>query len=153
MMQALSQRDPRWASEKLGTSYVTVGRYGCTITCLSMLSEYYKDFKTPRNLARYLKYTKDGRVIWDSLPAVLPFKLEKRLYRRDDERIKKSLKDPNRAVIFQVDYHHWVVACGTYKFAPWIYRVADPWIGKKAALIKPFLPYRQITGSAHFIRN
>lgn len=152
-MQVLSQRDPRWANEKLGTSYVTVGRYGCTITCLSMLSDFFGRFKTPRYLAKYLKYTKDGLIIWGSMPAVLPFKLEKRLYRRDDAEIKKSLKDPKKAVILQVDNYHWVVCLGTYRFAPWIYRCADPWTGKKQVLLRPLGLYSKITGSAHLIAN
>ena len=148
-MQILSQRDSRWAAEKLGTSYVTVGRYGCTITCLSMLSGYFKSFKTPRFLAKYLKYTRDGLIIWSSMPYVLPFRLDKRLYRQDDIEIKKSLDDPDKAVILQVDNFHWVVCLGVYRFAPWIYRIADPWTGKKKAFV--FSGYKKITGSAHLI--
>lgn len=150
-MITLSQRDKRWASEKLGASPFIVGRYGCTITCLSMLSDHFNAFKTPRYLARYLKYTKDGLVYWNSLPQSLPFKLKKRLYQRNDKEILESLDEPDEAVILQVDNYHWVVACGVYRFAPWIYRIADPWIGKKKALVKPFSPYSEITGSAHFV--
>lgn len=150
-MVILSQRDPRWASEKMGVSYVTVGRYGCLITCLSMVSDFFNKFKTPRNLARYLKYTGDGLVIWSSLPSVLPFKLEKRLYRRDDTEIKRSLRLPNTAVVLQVDHYHWVLACGTYRLAPWIYKIADPWTGRTLPLAKPFSSYKNITGSAHLI--
>lgn len=32
----LSQRDPRWASDKLGNSNLTIGSHGCLVTCLAM---------------------------------------------------------------------------------------------------------------------
>ena len=99
--------------------------------------------------ARYLKYTHDGLLIWGFLPTALPFKLEKRLYRRDDKAINESLAHPDKAVILQVDNYHWVVCLGVYKFAPWFYRIADPWFGRKMAL--PLSGYKEITGSAHLI--
>jgi hypothetical protein len=146
-MLILGQRDSRWKDEKIGTTHLTIGRWGCTITCLSMLSDYFNGFKTPRFLAKYLKYTKEGLIIWDSLPSILPFKLEKRLYKRNDEEIKKSLSDPERAVILQVDGCHWVLALGYYKLAPSIYRIADPFFGDKSTSLR----YKKITGSAHMI--
>jgi ABC-type bacteriocin/lantibiotic exporter with double-glycine peptidase domain len=146
-MQILSQRDPRWAAQKLGKSVCTVGRYGCTITCLSMLSDWFKKFRSPWDLARELSYTIDGLVIWSSLPKVLPFKLEKRLYSKNDAEIVKSLKDPKKAVILQVDGYHWVLLLN--KIGP-LYWIADPWTGSKKFLNGS---YKSITGSAHFITN
>lgn len=35
------QRDPKWASEKLGTSSVTIGNYGCALCALAMVEKYY----------------------------------------------------------------------------------------------------------------
>lgn len=148
-MQILSQRDKRWANERLNGTYMTVGRWGCTITCLSMLSDHFGDFKTPRYLAKRLRYTKGGKVYWHSLVNHLPFKFEKRLYKKDDAEIKKSLEDPKRAVILEVDHSHWVVCMYRYKFAPHWYRFIDPWFGKKVA--QPFSGYKKITGSAHLI--
>ena len=150
-MLHLSQRDEKWASEKLGKSYVTVGRYGCLVTSLSMLSSYYGGYKSPKALAKGLSYTKDGLVIWSSLPKMLPFELDRRLYRRDDKAIKASLKDPDTAVILEVDNYHWVVAIGFYKFAPWVYRIVDPWTGRVTNMA--IGPYKRITGSAHLIRK
>jgi hypothetical protein len=53
-IQALSQRDSRWASKKLGTSSVTIGGYGCVLTCLTMLCNYYKHPLTPDQLNEML---------------------------------------------------------------------------------------------------
>lgn len=37
----LSQKDARWSRKKLGTSSVTIGNYGCLLTCHSMMLCYY----------------------------------------------------------------------------------------------------------------
>lgn len=37
----LSQRDDRWKLNKLGTSSVTIGNYGCLLTCHSMMLTYF----------------------------------------------------------------------------------------------------------------
>lgn len=36
MIKLLAQRDPRWASQRLGNGSVTIGSDGCVITCLAM---------------------------------------------------------------------------------------------------------------------
>ena len=51
----LSQRDPRWASEKLGfDTTVTIGTDGCTLTCLTMLVNGYGFSETPSTMNRKL---------------------------------------------------------------------------------------------------
>jgi ABC-type bacteriocin/lantibiotic exporter with double-glycine peptidase domain len=145
-MIILSQRDARWSAEKIGKSLITIGRYGCTLTCLSMLSSYFGGYRTPAALARGLSFTSGGLIIWSSMPKLLPFKLEKRLYSRNDDEIMKSLKDAKRAVILQVDGFHWVVALSKIPFTKH-YRIGDPWTGKKSTT----LSYKAITGSAHVL--
>jgi len=55
-MKALSQRDPRWSDEKLGTSAVTIGGYGCLITDVAMMANEAGDPVTPGELnARLIK--------------------------------------------------------------------------------------------------
>ena len=148
-MITLSQRDSRWSQIKLGDSPLTVGRYGCTTTCVSMLTDYFKCFVDPGAMAKErLRFTSGGLLIWSSVnfPRM---KFEKRLYSRNDAEIVKSLlRDPNRAVIFEVDYSHWVVATGKL---PWtdIYTIADPWRGDRSLSTR----YKRITGSAHFIKQ
>lgn len=149
-MVNLSQRDPRWASVKLGQSNVTVGRYGCTTTCISMLSDYFKSFIAPGVLASsILKYLKDGRIIWQSVDNIPRMKFEKRMYGQNDAEIMISLKDKKKAVILEVNNNsHWVVALRRSYWNKKDYIVLDPWTGKQCSALKT---YHNITGSAHFI--
>lgn len=148
-MKFLSQRDPRWAEKKLGASSLTIGRYGCTTTCCSMLSDYFGCYTSPDQIAAHKDwYTPEGLVLW------IRFKFEKmkftwRDYKRDDAKIKEALKDPNQAVILQVDNgSHWVVALSATWFGN-SYMIADPWDGTKCDVIKR---YKNITGAAFFQR-
>ncbi len=64
-MRYLSQRNLLWASEHLGSSSLTMGRFGCTTTCLSMLSDYFRGYISPIQIAHNANnYTKDGLVVW-----------------------------------------------------------------------------------------
>lgn len=148
-MQILSQRDSKWSSQKLGASNLTVGRYGCTTTCISMLSDYFGCYASPLVLASNPKnYTKDGLVIWGAFH-FFTMKFEKRLFGRNDTAIQESLKNPRKAVMLQVnDGAHWVVAIRKTLFGN-SYIVADPWNGDKCNVIKR---YKNITGSAHWLK-
>jgi len=148
-MILLSQRDPRWSQVKIGASNLTIGRYGCTTTCLSMLSDYFKCFVTPDAIAnKKNNYTPDGLVIWKNL-SFAHMEFESRQIGRVDKDIQAALKDPNRAVILLVDNgQHWVVALGKTLTGN-DYRVADPWFGDKRTACGT---YKNITGAAYFKR-
>lgn len=152
----LSQLDQRWASLKLGLSKLTVGRFGCTTTCISMLSDYFRCYRSPADLAAQSDlYTTEGHpaggglVIWDKLNKLFGVKLrfEKRLGGERTIEIRRSLKEKNLAVIFQVaDGAHWLVGVRPSVMGN-DYLCVDPLTGKKCyAKAK----YRNITGSAHF---
>lgn len=153
-MRILSQNDPQWSRLKLGNSPLTVGRFGCTTTCISMLSDYFKCYRTPADIASarnpYLKYTDvnhpqgPGLIIWESFK-LPPMLFGKRLRELNHAEIQISLKDPKKAVILEVEHRHWVVAVGKVPFTN-VYRIFDPWDGKK----KFSTSYKSITGSAHF---
>lgn len=145
-MIKLSQRDPKWSSKRLGETAFTVGKYGCTITGLSMLSDYYGKFHDPGYLAEHLNFTGSGLIIWASMGTELPFKLVKRLYKRDDKEIEFSIKNPETSVLLQVQGNHWVVAIKRVPLTK-TYVIADPWTGAVTTTLR----YKnQITGSAHF---
>lgn len=146
-MKILSQRDPQWSSTKLGASSLTIGRYGCTTVAMSMLTDYFGKWMSPKQIAEHKDwYTKDGLVNWSALK-IPAMSFEKRLHGRNDAEINESLQDPNKAVILQVENYHWVVCLGKDVFGR--YRIADPWFGDKATVNR----YKIITGSAHFIGN
>jgi ABC-type bacteriocin/lantibiotic exporter with double-glycine peptidase domain len=144
-MILLSQRDPQYAQQKIGKSFLSIGRYGCTLTCISMLSDYFGCFTSPAKIAGMKEwFTNEGLVIWTKL-AFTKFKFQKRLYGQDDVAIMDAIKDPKKAVILEVDKSHWVVATGKSLFGG--YKIADPWFGDRSTTRR----YGKITGSALFI--
>lgn len=146
MIPRLCQRDKRWAEYPLGG--LTVGRIGCTITCLSMLTDYFGHFYDPGQLSVKLKFTSAGKIIWGSMKDVLPFMLENRLFSRNVYEINASLQHPKKAVILNVDSEsHWVLAIGK-GFIKNTWRTIDPWTGK-VRVVKLW----EISGSAHFIES
>lgn len=146
-MIILSQQDPRWKDVTLGNSRFSIGRYGCTTTAISMLSDYFQCFQSPDKIAKvYAKYTLDGLIIWESLN-LSRMAMEARIRVRDDQSIMRSIKDPLKAVILNVNNGaHWVTALSKTLLGN-DYWVADPWLGKK---VKACATYKNISGSAHF---
>lgn len=147
-MRLLKQSDPRWASEKIGNSQSTLARYGCLLTCLSMLSDWYGTFHTPGWMARNLSFTSDGRLLWQSIRPQMRFVY--RYYKRDDAKIKSILFSKDNAVILEVpafNAKHWVLVVG---FSRWYgFKIADPLDGTTKWLDKS---YRHITGFAEITR-
>ena len=143
----LSQKDPRWIAICLGNTNLPIGKIGCTITDLSMLSDYFGQFKMPKELAQQLKFTSEGLVIWSSLPEVLNFRLEKRLFALNNFEIDNSLKALNRAVILNIAHGtHWVTALRK-SYISRSYVCLDPLTGQKRNIY-----WNEIVGSAHFIK-
>ena len=149
-MRLLSQRNPLWADKLLGASKLTIGRFGCTTTCISMLSEYFGKPVSPLQLASNANnYTIDGLIIWKNLH-IPGMKFVERIYTRDDAKIREALKNPLKAVILEVNNKsHWVVGIKPALIGA-SYIVADPWDATKCDVIKR---YHNITGAAIFARN
>lgn len=148
-MESYSQRDQRWANEKIGSSDLTVGRFGCTLTCIADLTTYFKPDLTPRQILEKCKFTPQGLIIWASCNFD-NFVFERREYNRNDTQIYQAIADPNRAVILQVaNKSHWVVATG-WNYWQHLFKIADPWLGDRATM-KRYAD--NITGAAHFRRK
>lgn len=116
----LSQRDPRWAAMTLGTTPYTIARYGCTLTCLSMASEFFSQiavtppqtpvkYQLPDKVSQTLEFTPDGLLLWGSL-AKLGMKLVERVKVRDDVKIQAALANAKQVCLLQVEGWHWVLA-------------------------------------------
>lgn len=150
-MQILSQRDPKWVSDKLGSSQLTLGKFGCTTTCISMLTDFFGCFQSPPQIAHNVyNYTKEGLIDWHHLNFE-KMKFTMRIRSTPGETvINNALKDPNQAIMLEVNNHsHWVLALRkTLIGKSWI--VADPWDGTKCDVLKK---YHNITGAAVFIRK
>lgn len=151
MTTYLSQRDPRWANVKIGDTNLTIGRWGCTITSLCMLAEYFGEKVTPDKVARVPGlFNKDGKIIWANLNRIFKkFKFVERVYGRNDAKINNALAGKNTGCILEVDNNsHWVMPVrGTYVAKG--YMAADPYTGKPCSVLED---YRNITGSAFFVR-
>lgn len=147
-MQSFSQRDARWANHKMGSSPLTLGRYGCTTTCIADLSTYFGDNLNPQQVCDHIKYTPEGLILWPSAN-FSKFEFWFREYSRNDVNIRNALADPNLAVILQVaNQSHWVVATSKTLLGNH-YNIADPWFGDKSTTRR----YANITGAAYFKRK
>ena len=111
----LEQDDPRWKDVRIGTSNLTVGQQGCLITDLSMMSYWYGDYKTPKEIAEQAKFTNEGYYIWVSGDEFLPFDFKWRYYNRDIGKIKEILFSEDNACTVRVSYgraYHWLAVIG-----------------------------------------
>lgn len=62
-----SQTDSRWSSVKLGSSGKTLGKIGCTTTCLAMTESYRKGTVVrPDTISYSLSYSSSGSLYWPS---------------------------------------------------------------------------------------
>lgn len=141
-MTLYSQRDPQWANTKLGTSAVTIGAYGCTITCLAMMADI-----TPAEVNEKMKavggYAQGNLVIWAKIAEALPDMACTEIGWNYNNEIVKA----NVPCMVEVDgapiggTRHWVVYIGGGK-------IYDPWDGKeKATTAYNALSYRLIKGA------
>lgn len=128
-MIRLSQRDPRWAGKTIGKSNSTIGRYGCTITDLSMASDWFGCYKDPGWMAKNLRFLGD-LVIWSSIERVLCFKFIWRFHGYKEKLILEALGHKTKIVLLHVRNRHWVL-CIRKSIYPWSrwFKTADPWTG------------------------
>lgn len=157
-----SQRDPRWAKAKIGSTKLTIGDWGCTLTDVCTLLSWVGVVITPAQLARSPGlFTSAGLINWYVLEKATKgaIKFQRRIggrlpngrhvFKRDDAAIKNSiLKSPKTVVIIEVNNgRHWVAGLGVTPDGR-DYWVADPIDGKRKQCLKA---YPNITGSAHLI--
>jgi ABC-type bacteriocin/lantibiotic exporter with double-glycine peptidase domain len=150
-MKILSQLDPEWSGNFIGASTSRIGRWGCTITSISMISDYFNDYKSPAELAGDAHNFVNDLVHWRNISTKFKnFKFVKRAYGTTSSllpEIKEALKDPRRAVLVEVDNRtHWVVAYSLKRFSGRL-AVADPLGGKIVDVLRK---YHNITGAAFF---
>ena len=137
-MKILSQRNTLWSMCKIGQTFLKLGRYGCTCTCLSMLSDWAGQWVTPAVIASKNWFNKNGEIIWQKID-IPHLKFAKRVLGYEKDLVDWAIKSPTSACMLEVDGFHWVVpmkkVLGTY----WI---ADPWTGTKKLL---WPTYKKIT--------
>lgn len=67
------QSDPRWGNDKYGRSNSdTVSQFGCALTSLAMVLNYYGYNYTPGQLNKYKSiFDSSSRIIWDNVKSAL----------------------------------------------------------------------------------
>lgn len=152
-----SQWDTRWASETLGnnpqgTSY-NLYNYGCLITCLAMVLEYYGKEETPRDMNEDLKdgngfWGNTGLYNWGSLQRIFrQVTAEKHVTTASlltDKQMQdiKSALDTGYPVMLQIDVNpktvemdmHFVLAIAYNPDNENDFTIADPLGGKERSL-------------------
>jgi len=125
----ISQRDKRWANIKLGTSNLTIGQAGCTITCIAMLADL-----TPDDVNNRLKvangYANTNLVVWSKIKEAISWlEFEWRGYSYENTKVASAISK-NGSCLVEVDgtpiggSKHWVLYVGNQK-------LIDPWDGKE----------------------
>ena len=117
-----------------------------------MAGDYFGEIKSPLELAHDVNlYTADGLIKWSSLANIYKkMRFAERGYGDVRPTILAALKDPNQAVLLQVNNGvHWVIGLRKALFGNDIV-VADPWNGDKCGAIAR---YKNITGFALFARK
>jgi len=131
---AYSQRDGRWANIYLGTSYETIGYYGCTITCIAS-GVGLNPAQVDDILTRYGGYAYGNLVIWTKLnllPRVANIDLENGspFLTYSDKKVLDAVK-AGKIVLAEVNASpigggtngkHWVRMLGNQQ-------IFDPWYG------------------------
>jgi len=136
-LNLMSQKDARWSGDKLGTSSVTIGSYGCLITSVAMVCNYYGKETNPgkinQDLIEVNGYASGNLLKFDAISTIYPdiaVDWEDYLSNPTDKQIDTVLKK-DIPVIVQVDYkpdtpaldQHWVVIIGKDEKG---YLIADP---------------------------
>ena len=153
-MITLSQRNPEWGNKPIRNTKYLIKDWGCTISSISMISDYFKSFQKPSWFAKYASFTKDAKIFWNSIDRLdLNFKFEYRYYADKHpnmfQKIDEALKDPNKAVVLEIRKTHWVA--GLSKWLLLGYRIADPWPLPNGS--KVFKQKSYISGCAVFKRK
>lgn len=133
-IEPISQLDERWKDERLGTSYTTIGQYGCLVTCAAMMLKYYGYDTDPKRLNELLKantgFASGNLLVWDSIKAFYPVYFANRYYGNRLDKLDENLAVGNPAIV-KVDLkpktysieEHWVLVIGKCDGR---YIIADP---------------------------
>lgn len=149
--QVMSQRDPQWISKTLGFSRLTIGNYGCVLTCLTMLLNRSFGLQlTPPQVNEKLKSVNaftGALILWARVPLAFPqLKWVYRDYNYNNVRVAWYVYGRGIPVMVEVNgskigaSKHWVLFIGNRQ-------MIDPWpIG---GAVRP-TSYYPLTGDAVF---
>ncbi len=119
----LSQMDPRWKDKPLGFDTITIGNYGCLMTCMTMIANYYGFNETPDTVNEKMKAVngyQGALIIPSAFPIAFPGMVYRNFINCENSPAPMSEIDAylaqGKPVIIEVDYapnpglqNHWVV--------------------------------------------
>ena len=157
----LSQRDAKWSTVSMGNSGVTIGRMGCLLTCISMMSDYFGCYQSPAQLATNANnFDIYGGIQWINLHfpnfgfrwregSQMASGNEKIDMAMIDDYLTEGPRHADRAVVLNVaNKSHWVLAL--WKTDTGDYLAIDPWTGGTCNVLET---YHNINGASLFVRG
>jgi len=131
--EVISQRNPSWTNKTLGFSKLTIGKYGCTLTALTMLLNRKFGYKlTPPDVNFMLKEKKafvGALILWARVPLAFPeLKWVYRDYNYNNVKVSWYVYGRGIPVLVEVNasyigaVKHWVLFIGNRQ-------MVDPWTG------------------------
>jgi hypothetical protein len=137
-----SQRSWWWSWRKLGFSNVTIGGYGCTVTCISMLAKMTPD-KVNEALKKVNGFAFGNLVNWTKIHQAIPqLDFVWRNVGYNNVKVKQAISDYGACLVetwFDKSKKgkHWVLFVGNK-------RMIDPWTGQEMSTST----YPDLTGYA-----
>ena len=128
----LSQRDPRWGEQYLGTSWVKVKDFGCVITSITALANKTNVGDTNKAFREKGVFANGNLVIWGDVKKTFPYlELEQRANYYDNNKVADWVYNKKIPVVVQVDAapigsprtDHYILFIGDQK-------CMDPWTGR-----------------------
>lgn len=151
-----SQKALPWGKEKLGNSDLEIEDYGCLMTNLTNIANYFNQTINPSTMNRKIKEIggfANADYIWGALPKI--FSDIKEVYKRTSKRltdeqvaeIKQAIDDGNPVMVW-IDYNpatvkndmHWVLIVGYDCNDENNFTIVDPIDGKTRSL-KEYLKF------------
>ncbi len=158
MNTLLSQRDVHWVNHRIGLSPYTIGKQGCALTGVSMVSGEFGGFKDPAQIASCVPlFTPQGLIQWDKIQRLIPcIKFIWRQYGESAQTISNFLVLGQKASLLQVpinpgkNEYHWLKAVKPVLLKHGLdYLCINTWTGMECYAKAT---YGRITGSAHFTK-
>ena len=158
----LCQRDEKWSKVKIGNSQVDLGHYGCLITCISMASHLFGEYKTPDQIAKQANlFSDDGSLLWINLNKLFKkfdFRWREGNILVNSDTVDKDLinaylpggpRAKDGVVIFSVAKNsHWILPLWYNEYEK-DYVCVDPWTGQDCYALKR---YGSISTHAHLLK-
>lgn len=149
-MNYYSQNNPLWKNDKLGSSNLICGSYGCTTSCICTLASWFGEKITPKVLSGTTYcYTKGGLILWQQLENLFTkIKFHYRYYSFNEKIVDDALINPDTVILFNINNgKHWVSGLAKSKTG---YKVSDPYpYPSKTRIIKS----SEIVGSTILIKK